>query len=87
MSRNEMTARTNFKDASKPLFAAFGDDKVSDLSLPSSGSLSELEVLAKHLESIQKSDDKGEGKKEKTVIKGSGKLTDALERKRNVIIW
>jgi hypothetical protein len=36
------------------------------------------------LESVSKGDDKGEGKKEKTVIKGSGKLNDALEKKRNV---
>jgi hypothetical protein len=58
LARNELTFKQNFKDASKPLFAAFGDDKISDLSLPTSGNLSELEVLAKHLESIQKSEDK-----------------------------
>jgi len=35
----------NIKDASKPLFIEFGDDKVADINLPTSGSLTNLEVL------------------------------------------
>jgi hypothetical protein len=42
LARNEITAKPNFKDSSKALFAAFGEEKISDLSLPSSGNMSDL---------------------------------------------
>lgn len=78
LTKNELNTKPNFKDTSKPIFAVFGEDKIQDLNLPSSGNMTDLEVLAKHLESTSKSETKGEEKKEKAVIKTGGKLTDAL---------
>lgn len=54
LNKNQLPNKPNFKEFAKPVFAAFGEDKISDMSLPSSGSLSNLEVLEKQLESIQK---------------------------------
>lgn len=41
----------NAKDYSKPLFVRFGDDKISDMNLPTSGSMTNIEMLEKQLES------------------------------------
>lgn len=37
-----LSAKPNFKDLAKPIFSNFGDDNISEMSLPSSGNLSTL---------------------------------------------
>lgn len=50
LSEPSSTAK-NLKDYSKPLFVRFGDDKITDMNLPTSGSMTNIEVLEKQLES------------------------------------
>jgi hypothetical protein len=42
LAKNYLATKPNYKDFSKPLFTVFGEDNIADMSLPSSGSLSNL---------------------------------------------
>jgi len=47
----------NAKDVNKPIIVRFGEDRVGDMNLPSSGSLSNIEVLTKQLETVNSKSD------------------------------
>lgn len=44
-TRGSLSTKPNFKDLTKPLLSNFGDDNISDMSLPSSGNISTLDML------------------------------------------
>lgn len=45
LTKNELSSKPNFKEYAKPIFSLFGDDNISDMNLPSSGSMTNIEVL------------------------------------------
>jgi hypothetical protein len=86
MADAPMGAAKNIKDAAKPLFILFGEDRVADINLPSSGSLTNLEVLQKQLDTVSSRNDEKE--QSKAVIEEGlalTKLDEVLSARRKVV--
>ena len=78
----------NAKDYSKPLFIKHGEDHISDMNLPTSGSMTNIEVLEKQLESSSSLPDPSKTKSSPSSSNepSEGKLSEAMKLKRKVVV-